>query len=127
MTLLSFHQHHSNLSLSARIEIIALCFNSLRYSVSLSRLHVFCRWKFCRLLRSTLFEAVLVLGIPDQALSPYYHVLNGFLLVLQLLHIVWFGMILRMCYSFLAHGQVQWLRQCPSPVLSMYRGCSPLF
>ena len=72
-----------------------------------------------RLLGTTLFEAVVVLGIPDHSLSPIYYVFNGFLLVLQVLHVIWFGMILRMVYSFLVLGQVQWFWQQPCLTLSL--------
>lgn len=55
-----------------------------------------------RILWSTLFEATSVVGM-----APVYYVYNGLLCILQVLHIIWFYMILRMAYYYVIKGQVE--------------------
>ena len=37
---------------------------------------------------------------------PMYYVYNALLMTLQVLHVIWFAIILRMVYGFVAHGKV---------------------
>ena len=73
-----------------------------------------CRWTVtpsfvlcCRLLRSTLFEGHVELGIRSGPITPLYYVYNIFLVTLQILHIVWFGYIVKMCIRLCKEGQVR--------------------
>lgn len=55
-----------------------------------------------RILWSTLFEATTIVGM-----APVYYVYNGLLCILQVLHVLWFCMILRMAYYYVVKGQVE--------------------
>ena len=54
-----------------------------------------------RIVRSTLFEAVSVVGTAD-----IYYLFNGLLLTLQVLHIIWFYFILLIAKDAVFEGQV---------------------
>ena len=89
-----------------------------------------CRWTVtpsfvlcCRLLRSTLFEGHVELGIRSGPITPLYYVYNIFLVTLQILHIVWFGYIVKMCIRLCKEGQVRSilaLRGAGVPVFFFY-------
>jgi len=53
-----------------------------------------------RIIRSALFEGHVIIG----CFTNIYYMYNGLLLVLQVLHIIWFYMILRMAYNFVTKG-----------------------
>ena len=54
-----------------------------------------------RIVRSTLYEAVSVVGTAD-----IYYLFNGLLLTLQVLHIIWFYFILLIARDAVFEGQV---------------------
>ncbi|KAL8623654.1 hypothetical protein ACOMHN_051096 [Nucella lapillus] len=56
----------------------------------------------CRIIRSTLYEAVPVVGMCD-----IYYALNGLLVTLQVLHVIWFVFILLIARDVMAHGQLK--------------------
>ena len=64
---------------------------------------VFCCFSsFChRVLKSSMMESLELIG-------PFtsHYIFNGLLIVLQVLHIIWFYMILRMVHEFIVKGQV---------------------
>lgn len=55
-----------------------------------------------RILNSTLFEGHIIIGFAN-----IYYWYNGLLIILQVLHIIWFYMILRMVYGFVVKGHVE--------------------
>lgn len=55
-----------------------------------------------RILRSTLFEATTITGM-----APIYYAYNGLLCILQVLHVIWFYMIVRMAYFYVITGKVE--------------------
>ena len=55
----------------------------------------------CRLIRSASYEAAVIKG-----LFPMFYVFNVLLVVLQILHIIWFTIILRLVHEFLTTGKV---------------------
>lgn len=57
---------------------------------------------FRRIIYSTLFEGHVIIG----AFTNIYYYYNGFLGTLQVLHIIWFYMILRMVFRFVIKGEV---------------------
>jgi hypothetical protein len=64
----------------------------------LTRLTIYPFW----ILRSTLFEATTIVGM-----APIYYAYNGLLCILQVLHIFWFYIILRMAYSYIVKGSLE--------------------
>jgi len=58
---------------------------------------------YCRILRSTLFEGHVIIGFRN-----IYYYYNGLLCALQVLHCIWFYMILRMVYFYVFKGEVTW-------------------
>jgi len=60
-----------------------------------------CRPLSYRILRSSLFEGHLIIGMAN-----IYYAYNGLLCILQVLHCIWFYMILRMVYFYVFKGEV---------------------
>ncbi len=56
---------------------------------------------FNRVIYSTTYEGPEILGV-----YPAYQIFNYFLYVLQVMHIVWFYMILRVAYKAIVLGKV---------------------
>ena len=57
-----------------------------------------------RIIRSTLFEGHVIIGMAN-----VYYAYNAFLITLQVLHIIWFYMILQMAYRYVIKGNVRLL------------------
>jgi len=94
------------------------CGRSLLWRIALFELHyvfvfyhcyhrivtyLICRWfsLWCRIVRSTLFEATSVVGM-----APIYYAYNCLLCILQVLHLFWFFTIIRMAHCYIVNGKV---------------------
>ncbi|ESO00902.1 hypothetical protein HELRODRAFT_82517 [Helobdella robusta] len=70
------------------------------------------------ILKSTLFEATKIVGMAN-----IYFVYNGLLCTLQVLHIIWFAMILKMAYYYVIKGQVCGVAVCGFVTVWVGRFC----
>lgn len=68
------------------------CFSGLNFVIG----------DFCRVLYTTTFEELLILGA-----FPAFYIFNGLLILLQILHYFWFYLICQVARSAMRAGQVR--------------------